>query len=601
MALSAIVGGSGVGWWLRGRYHWSRRVVMDELWTRKIRSYENATEQANTARTITESALLESQKDVQREQARSEQLEILGANLRAEHDRRLDELDEHRVRMQELQEIAVEIDQALLAEREEHAKDRKQMELQQQRLKSLHEYPGRLEESEAELATVRERFGALGKEKNAEIARLNDWIAELTPLTESLRRRGEELATQRKEESRARTEFSNALAARDRSIADLTATTSAQKMESHALDGECQQLRLELLELQQSLDSSKSAGVQLEATLLQHSEDSVLLRQGSIQSNLRITEQGVRLGQSKNELDTARALISELEQSLHSSREIGAKADQERGELRASVAELEKSGQSTSAQLADLQRERKTLTEELKKTRKELEEWLRESERAQETLAARDKELKGSREKASTGQKKRDEDSVQLADQKEELMTLRTTLRAKEKELEKTLRRALKLEEQRVRKAEQLVARDALLSELRGERTHLQKELRDTERLLRTSTEELEQARASQKRATPETTSKKKAVKKKASPKRGELIPKGSAHKNIAALKKDDLTAIKGVGPKVAARLSKAGFHTYGQLSRLQGTSLENFAETVGVPKSRIEREGWVQSATDLL
>ena len=83
-------------------------------------------------------------------------------------------------------------------------------------------------------------------------------------------------------------------------------------------------------------------------------------------------------------------------------------------------------------------------------------------------------------------------------------------------------------------------------------------------------------------------------------PPKDELKPKGSAPKKLPRRGADDLTAIKGIGPKVSAKLSAAGVRTYAQLAALEGQRLETLASEIEVPQLRIEREGWIPAAEKL-
>gem|GEM_PF-6650414 len=63
----------------------------------------------------------------------------------------------------------------------------------------------------------------------------------------------------------------------------------------------------------------------------------------------------------------------------------------------------------------------------------------------------------------------------------------------------------------------------------------------------------------------------------------------------------DDLQAVKGIGPKLAAKLVALGITSFRQLAELGPDDLAPLAELVGVPLKRIERDGWVESARALV
>jgi predicted flap endonuclease-1-like 5' DNA nuclease len=62
----------------------------------------------------------------------------------------------------------------------------------------------------------------------------------------------------------------------------------------------------------------------------------------------------------------------------------------------------------------------------------------------------------------------------------------------------------------------------------------------------------------------------------------------------------DDLRAIKGIGPKLSKKLQEIGISSYAELAALDAEGVATLAELLGVPKSRIERNGWVEAARQL-
>jgi predicted flap endonuclease-1-like 5' DNA nuclease len=286
-ALAALVGGGGIGWWLRGRYNWSRSVIMDELWTRKIRSFEELADQALGAQTLATSAQRSAEERLEQERRRCAELAELGQRFEHELEQRRGELARERGRVEELELLAADIEVRLRAEREARAQGRTKLETLEKRLRALRPYPGRLEECEAALARVEVRAAEQAEEKQAEIARLTDWIAELTPLSETLRRRGEELAALRESESQLRSAHARELAQQ-----------SALRSEHEALLQECTRSRAE---------RERLAG---------EARDFERLRQESIQRGLKITELGVRLDQAEQALARERAQRDELNAGL---------------------------------------------------------------------------------------------------------------------------------------------------------------------------------------------------------------------------------------------------------------------------------------------
>ena len=62
----------------------------------------------------------------------------------------------------------------------------------------------------------------------------------------------------------------------------------------------------------------------------------------------------------------------------------------------------------------------------------------------------------------------------------------------------------------------------------------------------------------------------------------------------------DDLQAIRGIGPKLSTKLRAAGIRRYDDLAGLDAEGITQLAERLGVHRSRIERDGWVQAARRL-
>lgn len=85
---------------------------------------------------------------------------------------------------------------------------------------------------------------------------------------------------------------------------------------------------------------------------------------------------------------------------------------------------------------------------------------------------------------------------------------------------------------------------------------------------------------------------------------RGELAAAKEALVAAAAVSgepSDDLQAIRGIGPKLAQRLTALGITRYQQLAELGPGELPSLAELLGIHLRRIEREGWIESARALV
>ena len=63
---------------------------------------------------------------------------------------------------------------------------------------------------------------------------------------------------------------------------------------------------------------------------------------------------------------------------------------------------------------------------------------------------------------------------------------------------------------------------------------------------------------------------------------------------------KDDLTLIKGVGPKLAERLNRLGITRYRQIAILRDQDLDKVNDAIGMVKGRIHHLEWRQQAKEL-
>lgn len=62
----------------------------------------------------------------------------------------------------------------------------------------------------------------------------------------------------------------------------------------------------------------------------------------------------------------------------------------------------------------------------------------------------------------------------------------------------------------------------------------------------------------------------------------------------------DDLTLIKGIGPKIAAVLNERGITTFRQIAELDEQQIEELGEALGSFRGRIVRDDWVGAARAL-
>ena len=96
-------------------------------------------------------------------------------------------------------------------------------------------------------------------------------------------------------------------------------------------------------------------------------------------------------------------------------------------------------------------------------------------------------------------------------------------------------------------------------------------------------------------------TSKKKAVKKKVAKKTTKKTAKKvQVKKKKVAVKKDDLTEINGIGPKLKALLYKNGVTSFAQVAAFKAADIKSLDDKLGNFHGRIKRDEWVKQAKKL-
>jgi predicted flap endonuclease-1-like 5' DNA nuclease len=485
MTAAALAGGGGVGWWLRGRFHSTQRVIMDELWTRKIKSYQATTTAAEEAHARAATEQAEAKKRMEHALA-----EATEAQHQLETQQRLEErlreaLEKHRERLGEAVAEIERLDTELESARTARQRDLEKMAKLERRARSLAAFPARLEEREAELARLELRVAELGEEKNAEIVRLTDWVAELTPLTETLKRRTEELA-------------------------ELQASRRA--------DEQASRLREEALR----------------ADLERH--------------ELALHKVGQRQQRYREERDRDRAARTAAERA---SQELQAALRSERTALEA----LKGSLQTERALSADLQ---------VRAT---------EGEARAEQALAREAEL--------------------LA----ELSALQTEHAAFEETLSL---RAQDLAEAREALTRGRVELDRLRGELReNEESEVLEAQADSPAVPPVADHEVLIPRGSNLKSAPLVADDPES--RSESPGASDASETFTALADVERDAVDDLTTIKGIGPKIAAKLNAAGIQSFAELARLDDTALGELASQISVPLKRILSDRWVESARELV
>jgi len=77
----------------------------------------------------------------------------------------------------------------------------------------------------------------------------------------------------------------------------------------------------------------------------------------------------------------------------------------------------------------------------------------------------------------------------------------------------------------------------------------------------------------------------------------GEVIAIGAAQEVVAAQAGDDLTRIKGLGPKLSARLGELGVTSFAQIAAWSDEDLAEVDAQLGAFAGRPQRDSWVEQA----
>lgn len=377
-AAAALVGGAGVGWWLRGRHHEARSVLLDELWTRKIRGHEAAAAEAGLRETQARSARAEAEASLAHERERAAELEHELERSRQDTRRLTEESTRQRTSIEDHERHAAGLDAELRTLREEHTALRRRHRALGERVRALEPLRDQLAQVEASLARAQEAATEARDEREAEAARLNAWIAELLPLNETLRERDAALEALREQEAALRSAHAEELRERDELLADRV--TAQHKLERHGQrareerDQEarrCKRLQGELRELEERVTRQAARTQELLQTrtaLEGQLEDE---RQGGIQARLQVTDLEVRLTTEERARAAAEARLAELE--------LG------RDELARRQGELQERAERRRARAAELEEELASLRAKLQAREQELQRRRQEAELARST------------------------------------------------------------------------------------------------------------------------------------------------------------------------------------------------------------------------
>ena len=359
-ATAAIASSAVLGWWWRGRSQSTKRAVLDELWTRKLRSMEVALEESENHRTRegTGMRLLQADLDSARD--------ALASAKQAYHDASdeiaelKESLERRRLDIQALDRAGAEMAERRKQALAELEKERERSAKLAAKVKRLAPLPARLAEREEELARLDRKHAAELDSRDAEVRRMTDWIAELSSLPDALKSREADVRELRE---RLRAEV---------------AKGEERAAEAH---GQLVVLDAEKLALAQQESELKSALAKREAELeLLRAEHDVLTR--------RTGELGARVDQLES---AAAAVDARIERERQGFEDVAAtqrdQASSERERLARRLVEREEELRNAQRALAAARADSEGASVELRSLRRRVEELNRADARRRDGAA----------------------------------------------------------------------------------------------------------------------------------------------------------------------------------------------------------------------
>ena len=633
---SALLGGF-IGWWGRSRRDMPERMRLAERFERRVRLAETENEAA--VRTLNANQI-----EVRRIQGLFEGLEARIRELEAEVVAAKNEASvtkkDLRGRQQELAAVSASVaglrttNENLASEAREAEITRKdavsrmaqaeadryaaesvvggleeQVEKTSERVRELtlrSEEADRLESSLAEMRAVLE-------ERDATIAGLSIRVESVVPLEE-------EIASKREESNRLQNDLSEARATtgeRDATIAFLQTRVDSMSSVEEKLEARTSELgdltarfeasdkRVHELEpLDGEIDEARSALAQRERAWNEQNE-TLAARANDLEKTLGevrarivdlepLTEETARLKgtlaeketywQGTNERSVARAeqaeaLLAEAKETTDelAGRVASMKAHEQRAEKELSAIEVK---------LASRERE----IEALKDAKAEAKRFSTELARAKRSETGLDGLLAKERERSEKTREKlhdvRDADAKrrsELDDWKERFAKLSASHKAVQLKNDRFAKRVTDLEH------------DVEVRKQKGIEATREKRERDV--LVRGLESKLKKAEATG----AKTAAMLDAARQKAGAPR--LVARGARAAKKASAKprrRDDLGELSGVGPAMVKKLSRAGFHAYGDIARLDKDGLATLAEKIGLAPQAIRKNKWVSAASRL-
>jgi chromosome segregation ATPase len=477
-----------------------------------------------------------------------------------------------------------------------------------------------LEAAGAEVGRERERLNRLLEEKDTELGALSDKVSELATLAENVRG----LEAQVNERDRELAEKLEAIETAEQARRELDGALDGQRAEVLRLE-ECvakaeeanSRWEAERRELSVQMDELKKRNQHLEAQLTERSDLVVGLEQEKSAISDRTTsleEENARLSEALEKAQRHSAEnadhIAQVDARLERQKQLMENLEQEFAEVQEEYADAVKKHQR---ELAEKSEALATLKDRLEED---------SSGHLEERIAGLEAELdeaRSARETAERGDREHqdriDELTRELDQKRTQDDSARLTLTEKVEKLEKQLRKqstaTAEAEEAAAQAKASLEAlkaeRSAVPDDAASENLALQAEVVKLEGMVRERTEQLNKLRWQQdmfeKQAVDGTESKMLVVLNQqlavAREDNARLLERVRDLESSAGEldARDDLSKIRGIGPKLVRQLNRLGISRFDQIATLSEADLDDEKHPLHAMKGRILKDGWIEQA----
>ncbi len=506
------------------------------------------------------------------------------------------------------------------------------VEEKQNEINRLTEQLADLEKLPAELdgaAEQQRKLESLVEARDAEIAGLSERLVELDQARRSAEEARTELASLKNDIDAARQET----AEREAQLSDKSAALAAQAEEVARLEecvasaGEATgRFEAERRQLSEQLDELKKRNDHLESQLTERSDLVVGLEQEKTEAADRSTSLEAENKRLSDALEKAQQAaqgnadhIAQVDARLERQKQLMENLETEFAEVQEEYAEAVKTHQRVekehSAELAALKE--KINDDNVAALKHELGE-------LESSLKATEGELEAAREAATHQEQRADDAARELEGLRGDQDSLRAALSEKDEKvekLEKQLRKQSKAtseaEEAAERVRAELEARQAQEDhrepdEVSGENALLQAEVIKLEGMVRERTEQLNKLRWQQdmieKQADAGDSSEKMLVvlnqqlqsAREETQRLKDRVRELESQPPVVIEGPDDLSRIKGIGPKLVKQLKKLGITQFDQIATLSDADLDDTSHPLHTMKGRIVKDDWIVQAARL-